>query len=79
MNSFWKVFPKVIKSELNEIDYWNRAGKITTIYKKINLCKIKFYLELRDSRYKSYIQSNFNKLYTKLLYNFKPNLYEQKC
>ena len=55
-----KNYSELMKIKFIEIDYWIRACTITTNNKKINLCGIRFYLELRDSRYKSYIQSNIN-------------------
>jgi len=55
-----KFFWSLIISNFNEIDYWNHAQTITTISKKIRLCAIRFKVKLRDSQYKSYLQSNFN-------------------
>ena len=55
MNSFLKKFSiDLIKSDFNYIDHWNRVRTITTISKKINLCAIRFNVELSDSQYKSY-------------------------
>jgi len=72
MNSFLKtLFRSLIKSNFNEIAYWNRGRTITTISKKIRLCAIRFNVELRDSQYKSYLQSNFNEPRT--IYNTLDN------
>jgi len=55
MNRFLNFFFGVlIKSDFKQIDYWNRARTITTISKKINLCAIRFNVELSDSQYISY-------------------------
>jgi len=55
VNSFLKKFSiDLIKSDFNYIDHWNRVRTITTISKKINLCAIRFNVELSDSQYKSY-------------------------
>jgi len=44
-----KNYSELMKIKFIEIDYWIRACTITTNNKKINLCGIRFYLELRDS------------------------------
>ena len=79
MNSFWKFLRGIIKSEFNEIDYWNRARTIKTMYKKINLCAIRFNLriEIFTIQILLYNQTLINlEQCTKLLDNFRSYLYE---
>jgi hypothetical protein len=69
-----------MKSNFNVIDYWNRVLTITTMYEKSNICAIRF--NLRIERFTIQILLNNQTLInleqcTKLIDNFKPNLYEQ--
>jgi len=69
-----------MKSEFNEIDYWNRARTITTMYKKTNICAIRFNLRIERFTIQIllYNQTLINlEQCTKLFDNFKPNLYEK--
>lgn len=81
VNNFLKSFSGVlIKTKFNVIDYYNRSRTITTMYKKINICAIRFNLRIERFTIQIllYTQTLINlEQCTKLSDNFKPNLYEQ--